>query len=97
VYAKEKCGSWLQCSATAATCSAVLRAGGCDTISSLVDVDLLKGVLQPGVLQLHHHQPDYGHLDFELGSDAPTLVYPQLLQLVTKFGMQKHTITATDS
>jgi hypothetical protein len=62
-------------------------AGGRDTISSLVDVELLKGVLQPGVLQLHHHQPDYGHLDFELGTDAPELVYPELLQLVSKFGM----------
>jgi hypothetical protein len=60
-------------------------------------VELLKGVLQPGVLQLHHHQPDYGHLDFELGADAPKLVYPQLLQLVTKFGMQKQASTASDS
>jgi hypothetical protein len=65
------------------------HAGGQDTISSLVDVELLKGVLQPGVLQLHHHQPDYGHLDFELGTDAPELVYPELLQLVSKFGMPK--------
>jgi len=41
-------------------------AGGRDTISSVEDVALLKQRLQPGILQLHHHQPDYAHLDFEL-------------------------------
>jgi hypothetical protein len=76
---------------------AMLPAGGQDTISSLVDVELLKGVLQPGVLQLHQHQPDYGHLDFELGADAPDLVYPQLLQLVAKFGQQVKTSSASHS
>jgi len=70
-------------------------AGGRDTISKLADVELLKGVLQPGVLQLHQHQPDYGHLDFELGADAPELVYPELLQLVTKFGAQSQAATAS--
>lgn len=58
--------------------------GGQDTISSNADIALLKEALQPGVLQLHHHQPDYAHLDFELGSDAPAAVYPELLALVSQ-------------
>lgn len=41
-------------------------AGGRDSISSPDDVELLKRRLQPGILQLHNHQPDYAHLDFEL-------------------------------
>jgi len=39
---------------------------GPDTIPSVGDVELLKRRLQPGILQLHNHQPDYAHLDFEL-------------------------------
>lgn len=65
-------------------------AGGQDTISSAADVELLKNVLQPGVLQLHHHQPAYAHLDFELGTDAPDLMYPELLNLAVGFGMSRH-------
>uniref|UniRef100_A0A383W053 Lipase n=1 Tax=Tetradesmus obliquus TaxID=3088 RepID=A0A383W053_TETOB len=79
----------------AITTPLALFTGGRDTISKLADVELLKGVLQPGVLQLHQHQPDYGHLDFELGADAPELVYPELLQLVTKFGAQSQAATAS--
>ena len=62
----------------------VVCAGGCDTISTLLDVELLKQQLQPGVLQLHQHLPDYGHLDFELGADAPEVLYPTMMQLVRK-------------
>eukprot|EP00775_Hariotina_reticulata_P012811 gene12811-12939_t len=67
-----------------------LFTGGRDTISSVEDVTLLKQRLQPGILQLHHHQPDYGHLDFELGIDAPELVYPDMLRLAVKFGLVQH-------
>lgn len=62
-----------------------MLAGGQDTISTLPDVQLLKQRLQPGVLVMHQHLPDYGHLDFELGSDAATLLYPTLLQLARKY------------
>lgn len=65
--------------------SICMLAGGRDIISADADIALLKQALQPGVLQLHHHQPDYAHLDFELGTDAPTTVYPELLDLVLRF------------
>jgi hypothetical protein len=63
---------------------ASLPAGGQDTISTLRDVELLKKQLAPGVLQVHEHLPDYGHLDFDLGSDAPDVLYPHILQLARK-------------
>jgi hypothetical protein len=58
-----------------------MSAGGQDTISTLPDVELLKQQLLSGVLQVHQHFPDYGHLDFELGTNAPTVLYPTLVQL----------------
>lgn len=64
--------------------TACLPAGGQDTISTLRDVELLKQQLAPGVLQVHEHLSDYGHLDFELGSDAPDVLYPHILQLARK-------------
>jgi hypothetical protein len=48
-------------------------------------VELLKQQLQPGILQQHQHFPDYGHLDFELGTDAPDVLYPTILQLARRF------------
>jgi hypothetical protein len=62
-----------------------MLAGGQDTISTLPDVELLKQRLQPGMLVTHQHFPAYGHLDFELGSDAATLLYPTLLELARQF------------
>jgi len=62
-----------------------VHTGGHDTISTLADVELLKQQLQAGVLLTHQHFPDYGHLDFELGSDAPDILYPTLLQLAQEF------------
>lgn len=60
-------------------------AGGQDTISTLTDVELLKQQLQPGVVQEHKHFLNYGHLDFELGTDAPDVLYPTILQLARRF------------
>jgi hypothetical protein len=42
-------------------------------------VALLKAALAPGVLHHHHAEPDYAHLDFEIGADAPERVYPAVL------------------
>jgi hypothetical protein len=63
--------------------SSTSPAGSRDTISTLPDVELLKQRLAPGVLQQHLHLPDYGHLDFVLGSDAPSVLYPHLLRFST--------------
>lgn len=62
-----------------------MLAGGQDTISTLPDVELLKQRLRPGVLVMHKHFPSYGHLDFELGTDAATLPYPTLLELARQY------------
>lgn len=60
-------------------------AGGQDMTSTLHDVELLKQRLQPGVLVTHQHSHTYGHLDFELGSDAASLLYPTLLDLARQY------------
>ena len=56
-------------------------AGDRDTISPPADVALLKAALAPGVVVAHHADPDYGHLDYELGSDAPDRYYPAAVSL----------------
>jgi hypothetical protein len=48
-------------------------------------VERLKAALPPGVVVAHHHVPEYAHLDFEIGQDAPQRLYPNLLQLVARF------------
>jgi hypothetical protein len=59
--------------------------GGRDTISVAPDVERLKAALPPGVVVAHHHVPQYAHLDFEIGKDAPEHLYPHLLELVARF------------
>jgi hypothetical protein len=65
--------------------------GGRDTISVAPDVERLKAALPPGVVVAHHHVPEYAHLDFEIGQDAPQRVYSHLLELMALFSNTSNT------
>ncbi len=60
-------------------------AGGADSLSVAADVALLQQQLPPGVVVAHHHEPSYAHLDWELGSEAPSTVFPQVVALAVHF------------
>jgi hypothetical protein len=46
-------------------------------------VALLKAALAPGILT-HVAMPDYAHLDFQVGADAPDVAYPLAVRLAAR-------------
>lgn len=62
--------------------------GGEDSLSVPADVSLLKQQLHDGVVVHHHHEHNYAHLDFEIGTDAPDAIYPQIIQLAEQYSQQ---------
>ncbi|KXZ48892.1 hypothetical protein GPECTOR_24g181 [Gonium pectorale] len=62
-----------------------LFTGGHDSLADPPDVQLLLQELAPGgAVALHHHEPDYGHLDFGVGSDAAERIYGLVLDFLMK-------------
>lgn len=62
-------------------------------LSNPKDVELLLKAFLPGTVKFHHHEPDYGHLDFELGSDVHETVYPLVLQYLDASRSALHSVT----
>ena len=58
--------------------------GGRDTLAVPEDVARLKAALAAGVLVHHTHEPDYAHLDYELGSDAQRS-YDTMIELALRY------------
>ncbi|KAG2482203.1 hypothetical protein HYH03_018848 [Edaphochlamys debaryana] len=57
-----------------------LFTGGHDSLGDPADSQRLLQVLRAPVL--HHHTPEYGHLDFGVGADVAQRVYPVLLDFL---------------
>lgn len=68
--------------------------GDRDAISQPADIQLLKQSLAPGVLALHHAEPDYAHLDYEVGMNAPTRIYPKVIELAKVYAAGASTVSA---
>jgi hypothetical protein len=58
------------------------RAGGQDRLADPADADLLLKRLDPDWVVARRHQPDYAHLDFLWGINAPRRVYGDVLELL---------------
>ncbi|GBF94392.1 lipase member M [Raphidocelis subcapitata] len=69
---------------TAITTPLALFTGDRDALSPPADVALLTASLAPGVLVAHHAHPDYAHLDFLVGADAPQAAYPAAVRLAAR-------------
>lgn len=74
-----------------------IHAGGQDTLSNPKDVELLLEAFLPGTVKFHHHEPDYAHLDFELGSDVHQTVYPLVLQYLDASRSARHNVTGAEA
>lgn len=49
------------------------------------DAAALLAALRPGVVAHHHVEPHFAHLDFGLGSDTATRVWPRVVALAKRF------------
>jgi hypothetical protein len=54
-------------------------AGGADSLSDEADVADLLAALPPTAVRARHHFPQYSHLDYGIGRDAPERLYPLVL------------------
>lgn len=64
---------------------ALTTAGLQDTLSVPVDVEMLLAVLPRASVVEHHVEAAYAHLDFGLGADTPSRVWPRVLSLARRY------------
>eukprot|EP00026_Physarum_polycephalum_P009446 Phypoly_transcript_09571.p2 GENE.Phypoly_transcript_09571~~Phypoly_transcript_09571.p2 ORF type:complete len:226 (+),score=19.69 Phypoly_transcript_09571:671-1348(+) len=72
------------------TIPTALFSGGNDALADPKDVAVLLPLLKN--LVYTHVEPSYAHLDFVWGVNACTKIYPQVLQLIQKYGGQPYTL-----
>jgi hypothetical protein len=58
--------------------------GGQDRLADPADVSLLLSELSPGCLAARHHDPDYAHLDYLWGINAPQRIYNDVMRLLAE-------------
>lgn len=66
----------------------MLVTGGLDALANPTDVKRLIAALPPTTIVDHLNIPQYDHIDFTWGLNAPQLVYPRVIQLLQKYAPQ---------